>query len=196
MFASGGSERLERALHDSLATNVNPRTGGHLSVHGKAHFLEAIEFRVVRPLTDKIGIRDQNARSFFVRPKFSHGLSRLDKERLVVFEIVQGLNDRVESLPAPGGATCSAINDKPVWGFGYIRIEIVHQHPHRGFLMPAFATALGAARGVADSFSAHHVSYPLSKSPRRIATATRAMSPATGRPSVRGRTIALTTARA
>src|SRR5882724_3627596 len=114
MFASGGSERLERALHDSLATNVNPRTGGHLSVHDEAHSLEAIEFRVVRPLTDKIGIRDQNARSFFVRPEFSHGLSRLDKERLVVFEIVQGLNDRVEGFPAPGGAPGSAVNHEAI----------------------------------------------------------------------------------
>jgi hypothetical protein len=77
-------------------------------------------------LTDKIGIRDQNARRFFVRPEFSHGLSRLDKERLVVFEIAQGLNDRVERFPAPGGATCSSVNDKPVWGFGYFGIEIVH----------------------------------------------------------------------
>ena len=158
MFASGSSERLERALHDSLATNVNPRTGGHLSVHRQAEPFEAIELGVVVPLSDQIRICDQNARRSLVRPKFADRFSRLHEKGLVVFELAQRPNHRVESFPASGSAPGSAVNHEAIRILGYIRIEIVHQHPHRGFLMPAFATALGAARGVDDSFSAHHVS--------------------------------------
>src|SRR5207245_6699662 len=37
LFAAGRGKRLKCTLHDSLATDVNPRTGGHLPVHGKTH---------------------------------------------------------------------------------------------------------------------------------------------------------------
>jgi hypothetical protein len=93
-----------------------------------------------------------------VCPEFSHGFSRLHKEGLVIFEIAQGPDNRVESFPAPRGATGSAVNDEPVRGFGYIRIEIVHQHPHGRFLVPAFAASLDSARCVNDSFSVHDFS--------------------------------------
>ncbi len=89
MFAAGSGERFERSLHYSLATDVNPRAGGHLSVHGESHSLEAIEFRVVRPVADQIGIRDQHARRFVVRPEFPHWFAGLHEERLVVFESAQ-----------------------------------------------------------------------------------------------------------
>ena len=77
MFAARGSEGLESSLHDSLAANVNPRTGGHLAIHGEAESLEAVELRVIVPLTDQVRIGDQNARCFIVRPKFANRFSRL-----------------------------------------------------------------------------------------------------------------------
>jgi hypothetical protein len=79
----------------------------------------------------------------------------LHKERFVIFQIAQGSDNRVERLPAPGGATGSTVNDKSIRGFGHVWVEIVHQHPHGRFLMPAFAASLDAARCVNDSFSAH-----------------------------------------
>src|SRR6202140_1333038 len=54
MFAAGRGKSLERSLHNSLAADVNPGAGGHLSVHGQAHALEPIEFRVVRPMSNEI----------------------------------------------------------------------------------------------------------------------------------------------
>ena len=52
MLSSSRGEGFERALDDPLAPDVNPRTGGHLSVHRETEALEPIEFRVVRPLAD------------------------------------------------------------------------------------------------------------------------------------------------
>ena len=54
MFASGSGESFERALHDSLTTDVDPGPCSHLAVHRQAETLEAIELRIVVPLTDKI----------------------------------------------------------------------------------------------------------------------------------------------
>ena len=54
MFSSSSSESFKCSLHDALASNVNPRTGSHLAVHGQAESLEPIEFRIIRPVADKI----------------------------------------------------------------------------------------------------------------------------------------------
>jgi hypothetical protein len=58
MFSTGGGKSFEGPLHNSLTADVNPRTGGHLSVHREAESLESIELSVVIPLTDEIRIRD------------------------------------------------------------------------------------------------------------------------------------------
>ena len=58
MFATGGGKSFERALNDSLAADVNPGAGRHLTVHREAEPLESIELGVIVPLSDQIGIRD------------------------------------------------------------------------------------------------------------------------------------------
>src|SRR4029077_14083917 len=186
MFQSGGCERFECPLHDSLAADVNPRTGSHLSVHRQSDPLESIELGIIIPLTDEIGVRDQDARCFIVGPKLADRLSRLHEKRFVIFHFVQRANNCVESFPTPRGATCSAVNDQLIGIFCDVRIEIVHQHPHRRFLMPPFARAFTAPRRVDDSLSTHELFASESKSPWRIASATRAMSPDKARSCVRG----------
>ncbi len=54
MFATRGSERLKRSLHDPLAADVDPRAGSHLAIHGQAHSFEPIELGVLVPLADEI----------------------------------------------------------------------------------------------------------------------------------------------
>ena len=165
MFPPGSSESFKRTLHDPLATDVNPRTGRHLSVHRQSHPLEAIELTVIVPLSYEIRIRDQDARCFIVGPKFADRLSRLHEKGFVVFEFAQRANDCIESFPTPRGATCSTVNNELIGIFCDVRIEIVHQHPHGGFLVPAFAGAFTAARRVDDSLSTHELFAPESKSP-------------------------------
>src|SRR6184192_4672054 len=94
------------------------------------------------------------------------------------------------------GGTGRAVHDQLIWILRYVWVEIVHQHPHCGFLMPVFAGALAAAWRADDSFSAHDFSSSPSKSPRRIASATRAMSPESARSCVSGGAISRTTANA
>ena len=54
MFAARFGKCLERALHNSLAADVNPRARRHLAVHGEAQAFEPIELGIVRPLPDQI----------------------------------------------------------------------------------------------------------------------------------------------
>src|SRR5262249_14143106 len=155
MLPPGSSKSFKRTLHDSLATDVNPRTGRHLSVHRQSHPLEPIELGVIIPLTDKIRVRDQNPRGFIMRAEFPDRLSRLNEKRFVVFELTQHANDCVETSPASRGAASSAVNNQSIGVFSDVRIEVVHQHPHRRLLVPAFACTLTTARGVNNSLFSH-----------------------------------------
>ena len=157
MFPPGSRESFERSLHDSLAADVNPRARGHLAVHRQAKSLEAIEFGVVRPLADKVRIRDQNARRFIVGPKNANRFAGLHEKRFIVLEFAQRANNRVETLPSFARRGRSRRRRSVVRILGDLRIEIVHQHPQRGFLMPAFAAEFTAARRADDSFSTHEL---------------------------------------
>src|SRR5262249_19919774 len=196
MFSPGSSESFEGALHDPLATDVNPRTGRHLSVHRQSHPFEAIKLGIIIPLTNEVGVGDQDARCFIMRAEFPNRLSRLNEKRLVVFNVTQRTKDCVKGFPASRGATSSAVDHELIRIFCDLRIEIIHQHPHRCFLMPAFARAFIAARRVNNSLSTHWLIVPQSKSPRRIASATPAISPESARSCVSGGTIFRTAANA
>ena len=67
MFPPGCGKSFKRALHDSLAADVNPRTGRHLAVHRQSQPLEPIELRVVRfhwPTRLEFAIRTRGASSW------------------------------------------------------------------------------------------------------------------------------------
>ena len=81
-----------------------------------------------------------------VRLEHAHGLARLHQQSLVVLQILQGRDDGVVCLPTPRRAPRSAINDKVLGTLGNISVEIVHQHAHGSFLLPAFAGDGVAAR--------------------------------------------------
>src|SRR5882724_554309 len=109
MFPAGCGKSLKRTLHDSLATDINPRAGGHLAIHRQPYLLEAIELTVIVPLSHEIRIRDQDARCFIVGPKFADRLSRLNEKRFVIFQLAERPNNRIESFPASRGATSPAV---------------------------------------------------------------------------------------
>src|SRR5437762_2214760 len=186
MFPPGSGKSFKGTLNNPLAADVNPRARSHLSVHRQSHPLEPIELGVVVPLPDEIGVGDQDARCFIVGPEFADRLSRLNEKSFVVFELAQRSNKCIESFPASDGATRSTVNNQLIGIFCDVRIEIVHQHPHGGFLMPPFACALTAARRVDDPLSTHELSVFEPKSPSRIASATRAISPESARSCVSG----------
>ena len=89
-------------------------------------------------------------------------------------------------FPTPRRPSGAAVNDQAVRRLRDVRIEIVHQHPQRGFLMPAFAACSAAARRANDSFPAHNFSCSLSNSPARIAAAIALISDESARSCVNG----------
>ena len=74
-------------------------------------------------------------------------LAGLHQHGLVVLQRAQRRDDRVERLPAARGPAGAAVDDEVVGVLGHLGVEVVHQHPQRGFLLPALAGDLGAAGG-------------------------------------------------
>ncbi len=145
MFFPGRAKGFERALHNSLAADVNPGTGRHLSIHRQPEPFEFVELLVVRPITNEIGIRDQYSWGFIVGAEFADRLARLNEQGLVVFKPAQRTDNRIETFPISGRPPGAAVNDQSIRRFRDFRIEIVHQHPQGRFLVPAFATAFWPA---------------------------------------------------
>ena len=56
-------ERLVGALEDALGADVDPRTGGHLPVHGQAERLQPAELRPGGPVADQVGVGQQHPRA-------------------------------------------------------------------------------------------------------------------------------------
>ena len=146
MFVSQRRKRFKRTLNDSLRTDVNPRTSGHLPVHRQAEFFVAMEFVPVRPMAYEIGIGDEYARRVFVSAKDAYGFAGLHQQGFVVGEIAQAADDGFVSLPVARGFARTTIHNQLIGSFGDFGVEVVHQHAQRGFLLPAFATDLIAAR--------------------------------------------------
>ena len=140
-------ERLVRALEDPLGADVDPGPRGHLAVHHQALPLEIPEDVPGRPLADEVGVGDQHPRRPLVRAEHGDRLAALDEQRLVVGEAAQLADDGVEGLPAAGRAAGAAVHDQLVRVLGHLRVEVVHQHPQHGLLLPAARGQDVAARG-------------------------------------------------
>src|SRR5215510_11788562 len=160
VFRADGGEGLERALNHALTADVDPRAGGHLAVHRQPHPLQPVKFVPVRPVAHEVRVGYQDARRVFVRAENTDRLARLHQKRFVVIQIAQAAHDGVEAPPVAGRLARAAVNDQVVRALGDIRVEVVHQHPHRGLLRPALATDLTAARRSDESRFTHVFSPP------------------------------------
>jgi hypothetical protein len=137
---------LVRTLEDALRPDVDPRPRGHLAVHHQAALLEVAEDLPGRPAADEVRIGDEDPRRPRMGAHDPDRLARLHQQRLVVGEGAQFADDRVERLPRTRGAAGPTVDDEVVRVLGHLGIEVVHEHPERGFLLPATACQLAAAR--------------------------------------------------
>jgi hypothetical protein len=64
-----------------------------------------------------------------------------------VLEAAQRGNDGIEGRPAARGAPGAAVHDQIIRPLGNLRVEVVHQHPKRGFLRPSLAGQRRTPRG-------------------------------------------------
>ena len=140
------AERLVRALHDPLRTDVDPGAGSHLPVHHQPLALELAEVLPGGPAPDEIGVRDEHARGTGVRAEHRNRFSALHEQRLVILQRAQRRHDRVEGLPAARGAPRAAIHHQLVRSFSDVRIEVVHQHSKGRLLLPSLARDHASAR--------------------------------------------------
>src|SRR5215813_4261441 len=161
VFFADGGEGFERALNDPLTADVDPRAGGHLAVHRQPHPLQPVKLLPVRPVAHEVRVGYQYARRVFVRTEDANGFARLHQQRFVVIQIAQAAHDGVEAPPVARRLSRAAVNDQIVWTLGDLRVEVVHQHSHRGLLRPALATDLIAARRFDNSRIAHIFPYNL-----------------------------------
>src|SRR6266550_8798448 len=146
MPAPDGTKRLVRPLHDSLGADVYPRAGRHLPVHHQAFALKLAEMLPRRPAADEIAVGDEHAWRGRVGAKNANRLSALHQQSLVGAKVPQLAHDGIEAVPVAGSLSRSAVDDEILRTLRHIRIEVVHQHPQRRFLLPSLARDGAAAR--------------------------------------------------
>ena len=91
-------------------------------------------------------VRDQDPGGVAGRPENAHRLARLDEQRLVIGKPAQLADDGVEGFPGSGGTTGASVHDQVVRVLRDLRVEVIHEHPQGGFLLPALAGQVRAAR--------------------------------------------------
>src|SRR5699024_10090717 len=99
-FAGNSGKRFKGALQNALRTDVDPRAGGHLPVHHEPLSFEFAKLGPRRPISDKVGVCEEDSGSPLVRAEHSDGFTRLHKQGFVVSEVAEGVNDGVERFPA------------------------------------------------------------------------------------------------
>jgi hypothetical protein len=146
MLARRGGEGFIGALQDPLRANVNPASRSHLPVHSQPGALEFAKMFPIAPVAYEVGVGDEHARRPRVRLENGNGFARLHKQRLVVFQLAQRLDDGFVAGPVARRFACPAIDHQVVRPLGHFRIQVVHQHAQRGFLLPALTGDGAAAR--------------------------------------------------
>ena len=94
---------------------------------------------------DQVGVGDQDPRRVAGGAEDADRLAALDEEGFVAFQPLQLGDDGVEGIPARRAAGAT-VDDEVVRVLGDLGIEVVHEHPERGFLLPTLAGDLRAAR--------------------------------------------------
>ena len=139
-------EGLVGALQNALGADVDPRAGGHLAVHHEALGLELAKLWPGCPVADEVRVREQHAGRPLVRAEDADRLARLHEQGLVFFEVAQGVDDRVEGLPAACRTAGATVDHEVVGALGNLGVEIVHEHAKRCLGLPALRADLSAAR--------------------------------------------------
>jgi len=152
MTLGEGGEGLERALQDSLSSDVDPGAGGHLAVHHEALAVELMKMLPVGPFADEVGVGNDDARGEVVGGKDADGLAGLDEERVFRAKALQFAHDGVEAVPVARGAANASVYHEVLRALGDFGVEIVHEAAESGFLLPT-TTAEGGAAGGADDGS-------------------------------------------
>ncbi len=147
VLATGLDEGFIGALHDALATDVDPTAGGHLAVHGQALGVELVEVFPTGPVRHQVGVGDQHARGVAVGLEHAHRLAGLHQQGFVVVQVGEAFDDLVVALPVARRAADATVDHQFLGVLGHFRVEVVHQHAQRRFGQPALGGQRVTARG-------------------------------------------------
>ena len=139
VLAGALGEGLVGALQDALRADVDPGAGGHLAVHGQAQRFEPAELVPGGPARHQVGVGDQHPRRLVVGAEHADRLAALDQQRLVVLQPAQRGDDALVALPVARRLAAAAVDDQVLGALGHLGVEVVHQHPQGGLLVPALA---------------------------------------------------------
>ena len=111
----------------------------------------------------RLRVGDQHPGRLVVGAEHADRLAALDQQRLVVLQPPERGDDRARSTAQFARRLAAAAVDDQVLGpLGDRGVEVVHQHPQRGLLVPALAGERGAGRRVdgAERGSSRHGCLP------------------------------------
>ena len=129
VLAARLDEGLVGALDDALAADVDPRARGHLAVHHQALAVELVEVLPGRPLRHQVRVGDQHPRRVGMGAEHADRLARLHQQRLVLAQLAQRREDRLEAVPVARRLADAAVDDERVGVLGDLGIEVVLDHP-------------------------------------------------------------------
>ena len=166
MLAAHLNEGFVRPLHNSLATNIDPRSCRHLTKHHQAFPVELAKVFPGGPMRHKIRVGDQDAGRIGVRSKNANRLARLNQQRLIGLQYPQRSYDCIVGIPITRRLADATVNDEIFGPLGNLGIEIVHQHAQRSFGQPAFRLQFGSRWRFDDSVFIHCYGFSISRKVR------------------------------
>ncbi|MNC07674.1 hypothetical protein D3C75_552300 [compost metagenome] len=126
MLTPGLNEGFVGALHDALATDVDPAPGRHLAVHRQPLRIQLVKVFPGCPVWHQVGVGDQHARGIFMGFKHADRLTGLHQQGLVVFQFGERGNHRVIALPVARRPANAAVHHQLVRILRHVGIEVVH----------------------------------------------------------------------
>jgi hypothetical protein len=144
VLAAGLGEGLVGALHDALRADIDPRARRHLAVHHQPLRSSSLKWSQLAHCGTRLELAiSTRGASAWVR-NTPTGLPDWTSSVSSAFEGLQRGDDAVEVLPGARGPANAAIDHQLVRVLGHVRVQIVHQHPHRRFGEPScFAVISG-----------------------------------------------------
>ena len=136
VLTSALGKRLVRALHDTLRTDVDPRSCRHLTIHHQTQRVETTELIPRCPLRYEVRIRNDHAWRACMRFDNAHRLTTLHQQRLVHIHRAQTAQDRIEGFPIARCLTEAAVHNQIFRLLGICRVEVVLNHAIRCLELP------------------------------------------------------------
>ena len=87
----------------------------------------------IGPVPDQVAVCDENAGRVGMGRKDPDRFAGLNQPGLVVFQVLQSVDDLIETFPITSSPADPAIDDQLLRSFGNLLVETVHQHSQGSF---------------------------------------------------------------